>query len=389
MLLKIPTAWLQLRYQRTRLIVALAGVVFAVVIIFMQLGLRDALFESSVRLYKSLNGDCFLISPRSSSLVAMDNFTERRLSQILAFDEVEFVSPVYLAFLQWKNIEIPEHWRNIFIIGFDLRQQIFNTPINPTDLAKLTIPDTVLFDRNSRSEYGPVVNTFERQRAIETEVRYYGNNRKIKVVGLFELGTSFGIDGSLLTNYLNFMRITGNNQKGLINLGVIKLKSGTVFEDFIRKVKPYLPKDVKLMSKQELIAWEKDYWNKGTAIGFIFSLGVVLGIVVGIVVVYQILYTNVSEHLPEYATLMAMGYRLKYLISVVLQQSLFIAILGYLPGILIAQLLYQFTQKATLLPIAMTLNRASWVFCFTLIMCFIAGTTAVKKLQGADPADIF
>ncbi|MDF5733136.1 MAG: ABC transporter, partial [Rhizonema sp. PD38] len=138
---KLPTAWLQLRYKKTRLIVALSGVVFAVVIIFTQLGLRNALFDSAVHFHKGLDGDCFLISPRSTSLIAMESFPERRLYQTLAFEEVDFVTPIYLGFGQWKNPETRNYWRNIFVIGFDLRYQIFNLPGVAKNINILKQPD--------------------------------------------------------------------------------------------------------------------------------------------------------------------------------------------------------------------------------------------------------
>lgn len=389
MFTKLPTAWLQLRYQRVRLIVALSGVIFAVVIIFMQLGIRDALFDSAVRLHKGLEGDCFLISPRSTSLIAMETFPERRLNQVLAFPEVDFVAPIYLSFAQWKNPDTRNYWRNLYVIGFDLRYKIFNLPGANNNIEALKIPDTVLFDRNSRSEFGRIVSGFEQERTVITEVSNSGNNRKIQVVGLFKLGTSFGSDGNLITSHLNFLRIFNSRKKGFIEIGFIKLKPGNDTEKFIKQVEKYLPPDIKILSKQHFIDFEKNYWQSSTAIGFIFNLGVGLGLIVGMVVVYQILYTNVSEHLPEYATLKAMGYRHKYLLSMVLQQGLFIGILGYTPGFFISMIQYEVTKTATLLPVEMTLDRAIFVFVATIIMCFISGATAVGKLKSADPADIF
>jgi putative ABC transport system permease protein len=386
---KLPAAWLQLRHQKVRLIVALSGVIFAVVIVFMQLGIRDALFNSSVRLHTGLQGDYFLISPRSTSLIAMDTFPERRLSQALAFEEVDFVSPVYLGFGQWKNPKSRNYWRNIFVIGFDIRHQIFDFPGVEENIDKLKIPDRVLFDQDSRSEFGPIVSEFEKQGSLTTEIGNGGSNRKIQIAGLFKLGTSFGSDGNLLTSHLNFLLIFSNRRQGFIDIGLIKLKPGINVENFKDNLKDYLPKDVKLLSKEELIEFEKNYWQSSTAIGFIFNLGVGLGIIVGIVVVYQILYSNVSEHLAEYATLKAMGYRHNYLLSLVLQQALFIAVLGYIPGFLFSVIQYEFAKKSTLLPIAMTFDRAAFVLGATIIMCFISGASAVGKLRAADPADIF
>lgn len=385
---KIPTAWLQLRYQKVRLIVALSGVIFAVVIIFMQLGIREALFDSAVRLHQGLKGDCFLISPRSTALIAMQSFPERRLIQALAFLEVDFISPVYLDFAQWKNPQTRNYWRNIFVIGFDLRHQVFDFPGVDENLDKLKFADVVLFDQNSRSEFGPIVSEFQKEGKLTVEVSNKTSNRRIKVMGLFELGTSFGADGNLLTSHLNFLRIFSNRKQGFIDIGLIKLKPGYNVDIFINKLKESLPKDVKILSKQGLIEFEKNYWQSSTAIGFIFNLGVFLGFVVGMVVVYQILYTNVSEHLSEYAMLKAIGYGHKYLLSVVLQQALLIAILGYTPGFIISCIQYEFAKQATLLPIAMTLNRSVFVLVATIIMCSISGIIAVGKLKAADPADI-
>jgi putative ABC transport system permease protein len=118
-------------------------------------------------------------------------------------------------------------------------------------------------------------------------------------------------------------------------------------------------------------------------------LGVGMGLIVGIVIVYQILYTNITQHLPEYATLMAMGYKNSYFVWLILRQSLFLAVMGYIPGLLIALGLYYITKQATLLPVYMTVQRCLFLFFLTLFMCFFSGIMATRKLRKADPVDIF
>lgn len=389
MYFKLPIAWLQLRYQKIRLIVALAGVVFAVVIIFMQLGLQDALFDSAVRLHQGLEGDCFLISPRSTALVSMQSFSQRRLLQVLAFPEVDFVTPIYLDMAQWKNPQTRNYWRSIYVIGFNLRYHIFSFPGVEENREKLTQPDVALYDRYSRTEFGPVVSLFEQNKQVTTELTAGQSNKRIKIVGFFELGSSFGSDGNLLTSDLNFFKIFPYRNPQAVDIGLIKLKPTRNPKQLINQVKTSLPTDIKILSKKEFIEFEINHWKSGTAIGFIFKLGVILGTIVGMVVVYQILYTNVSEHLSEYATLKAIGYRHRYLLFIVLQQSCFIAILGYIPGFLISVIVYEFTKGATRLPVSMTFDKALLVVISTVIMCFISGAIAVRKLQAADPADIF
>ncbi|REJ48456.1 ABC transporter permease DevC [Microcystis aeruginosa] len=390
MIFKISTAWLQLKYEKMRLMVAIGGISFAVVLIFMQLGLRVALFDSAVALYSKLEGDIFLLSPRSTALIAMENFSERRLYQTLAFPEVKRVIPIYLGFSQWKNPQTRNYWRNIYVIGFELAKNVFNLAGVNNNIDKLQEPDVVLFDAASRTEFGPVVELFNQQGKVETEVGDRGpNNRKITVVGLFELGTSFGADGNLITSDLNFLRIFVQRQKGFINLGIVQLHPGYNPAQFIPKLKDYLPPDIRVMSRQELMDFEKEYWNTTTPIGFVFAFGVILGSIVGIIIVYQILYSNVSEHLAEYATLKAMGYRHRYLLTVIFQEALILAILGYIPGFFITLAMYQTAQKATNLPIAMEKTRALMVLSLTILICFISGAIAVRKLQEAEPADIF
>lgn len=390
MIFKISTAWLQLKHEKMRLMVAIGGISFAVVLIFMQLGLRVALLDSGVALYSKLEGDIFLLSPRSTGLIAMENFSERRLYQALAFPEVKSVIPMYLGFAQWKNPQTRNYWRNIYIIGFELNKNVFNLEGVNNNLDKLKEPDVVLFDAVSRTEFGPVVELFNLQGKVETEIGDRGpNNRKITVVGLFQLGTSFGADGNLITSDLNFFRIFIQRQKGFINLGLVQLHPGYNPEKVIRKLKNYLPPDIKVMSRTELMDVEKEYWKTTTPIGFVFTFGVILGAIVGIIIVYQILYSNVSEHLAEYATLKAMGYKHRYLLTVIFQQALILAILGYIPGFFITLVMYQTAQQATKLPIEMESTRALTVLILTILICFISGAIAVRKLQEADPADIF
>lgn len=389
MLKKICVAWLQLRYQRTRFIIALAGVAFAVLIIFMQFGLRDALFDSAVRIHKSIAGDCFLISPRSNALMSMESFAERRLIQTLGLSEVEFVSPVYIGFAQWQNPQVKDYWRKVFVIGFNVEQAIFKIPGVNENLDKLKYPDQVIFDRYARHEFGDIAAIYQSKGEVVSELSQARANRKVKVVGLFDLGSSFGADGSLITSDLNFLRIFRNRPKGLIEIGVIKLKTGISSEKFADKLREFLPKDVRVFTKDEFIAFEKKYWKSSTAIGFIFSLGVVLGLIVGMAFVYQILYANVSEQLAQYATLKAIGYRHNYLLFIILQQSLLIGVLGYIPGFLLSIVQYEYTKTATLLPVTMTLTRAIFVLVLTIAMCSISGILTLRKLKSADPADIF
>lgn len=178
-------------------------------------------------------------------------------------------------------------------------------------------------------------------------------------------------------------------QASEVDIGLISLKPGADVEQVRSQLAAGLPNDVKVLALEDFAQIEKNYWANGTGIGFIFGLSVGVGFIVGIVIVYQILYSDVSDHLPEYATLKAIGYSDRYLLGVLTQEALLLAILGYIPGFILSFGLYQVAYAATLLPIAMTLERAGLVLVLTIIMCSVSGAIAMRKLRSADPADVF
>jgi putative ABC transport system permease protein len=381
---KIPLSWLQLTREKTRLAVALSGIAFADILMFMQLGFRDALYYSNVRMHGSLKGDIVLINTQSNAVLAMKPFSQRRLYKALDLPAVQSVHPIYLDYTSWKN-PITGRPRNILTFGINPEFNVFDLPGVEENLHKLKLPDVVLFDRSSRLEYGPIATDFDQGKNVTAEVR----RRKIKVTGLFTLGASFGADGNLITSDVNFLRLFTTRQRGLIDIGLIKLKLGADPNQVAAYLRTYLPTDVNILTKQEFIDYERNYWASSTAIGFIFTLGTIMGFIVGTVIVYQILYTEVTDHLSEYATLKAIGYTQNYLLTVIIQEAFMLAVLGYIPGFACALFMYHVARDATLLPVLMSYERAIMVLILTIFMCFISGIIAMRKLRSADPADIF
>ena len=381
---KIPLAWLLLSRQPLRLLVAVAGISFAGILMFMQLGFRDGLFDASVTVHRLLDADLVLISPRSKSSISMSGFPKRRLIQALAQKEVLSVAPVNLNYLLWRN---PENLktRSILALGFNPEDSLLIDEKFKAKAESLKNPGRVLFDTLSRPEFGPIEEWFNNGRNVETEVA----GKRVKVEGLVELGPSFGADGNLITSRETFLRLLSGNPKGSIEIGLIKLSSESD-PQFIKSIlNKSLPNDVRVLTKREFIDFEKNYWRDSTAIGFIFSLGALMGFVVGCVVVYQILYSDVSDHLPEYATLMAMGYRLKSLLFVVAREGFLLALFGYIPAYFSGQFLYAVIRDSTKLPISMDSSKAVLIFILILIMCMGSAAIAMRKLVDADPAEIF
>lgn len=381
---RIPLAWLLLTRQPMRLAVALAGIAFAGILMFMQLGFRDGLFEASITLHKLFDTDLVLISPRTTSSVAMAGFPRRRLVQAMAHPAVAGVSPVHWNLLSWRN---PENraTRSILVLGFEPLDPLLQDDSLRRQTPLLSQRGRVLFDERSRQEFGPIGPWFRQGRLIETEVA----GKRVRVVGLVALGPSFGADGNLLTSGETFLWLMPNTPAGSIELGLIRLVPGSDPAKVAADLRRQLPQDVVVYSKQGFQDFEKNYWATSTAIGFIFTLGSAMGFVVGCVIVYQILHGDVSDHLPEYATLMAMGYPLRDLLGVVAREGLLLSLLGYGPALAAALGLYGLVRSATGLPVAMTNGRALLVFGLILVMCMVSAGLAMRRLADADPAEIF
>ncbi len=379
-----PLAWYQLAGEKLRLAAAIAGIAFAVIMMMMQLGFHDALFDSTTLLHQGLNGELTMVSRQYECAIATKSFTRRRLQQALALPEVKSVSGVYLGLGKWKNPETMRD-RDIFVIAFNPTEEAVRLPGVAEHLEEMKLENCLLFDLASRPEYGPVARIVGSGESLETEI----NSRKFRVRGLFRMGTSFAADGNVIMSDSNFLRLFPHRSAGTIELGLIQLQPGANPAAVRDRLQAQLPQDVTILTREEYLKLEHAYWAQRTPIGFVITAGLLVGFVVGSVIVYQILYTDVIDHLKEYATLKAIGYTDRFLYTVVLQQSVFLSIFGFLPGCLAAAGIFYLTRRVTLLPAYLTLDRAVLVFLLTLTMCSLAGIFAMRKLKSADPADVF
>ncbi len=378
-------AWLQISHQKLRLLAAVLGVAFAVVLIFVQMGFQQALYDSSVRWHTALGYDLALISPKTTYLVNPPGFPRNRLYQALGFDGVKSVTPVYIGIAEWRNPVDPLQARNIYVMGFDPMNSGFALAGDPAQVQQLRMPDRVLFDRLSRAEFGPIAGLLGEGSEVSTEV----NGRDVRIVGLYDLGTSFGIDGSIITSDLNFRRIFSDRSASRIELGLVTLEPGAEPGAVRDLITAGVPGDVIVLTRDEFIQHEVDYWSNNTPIGYVFGLGVAMGLAVGLIVVYQILFSDVQDHLREYATMKAMGYSNFFLSRLVLAEAVILAVLGYIPGYFCSLAVYSQAREATNLPVLMSADRAVMVLALTVAMCAVSALLAMRKLRSADPAEVF
>ena len=381
----LPLGWMQLKHQKLRLLSAILGITFAVILIFVQLEFREALFVSAVRYHSGLDYDLVMVSPKTEYLISAKEFPRNRLYQALGIQGVSAVTPIYSRLASWRNPMDRSRSRSIFVLGFDPSERGFSRILTPQAHDEIKIPDQIIFDRLGRAEYGPVEDLMEKRKSVSTEV----NDREVTVTSLYAIGTSFGLDGGIITSDLNFLRMFPKDKKSAITIGLIHLDPGQDSQEVQARIRSDIPMDVLVLTRQQFKDLETEYWNNTTPIGYIFAFGAIIGVIVGLIIVYQILFADVQDHMPEYATLKAMGYTQGYLRNVVLQQAIILGILGFLPGLGLSILLFEQAAGATRLPLEMSSESALQIFALTVVMCAGSGLLTLRKLRGIDPAEVF
>ncbi|WP_414573702.1 ABC transporter permease DevC [Nostoc sp. CCY 9925] len=383
---RIPLAWLQLTRYKLRLLVAIIGIAFAAILIFMQLAFLDSLYDSQTALHTRLVADLILINPEMKTLANTADFPRQYLYRTLNFSEVDSVNYVYHGQHSFKYGNV-SGGKGIIILGINPDNCPFKIAKFDRVAHLLRARGVILFDRNSDlKEYGNILKDLDSGKSITAEI----GNRQIWISGLVDFaGASFADDGNVITSSTTFNYLLPERSANNITIGLIKLKPGVNEKAIAKKISTQLPASVQVMTRQEFIDYEKHYWATSAPIGFVFSTGVFVGFLVGVIIVYQILYGEVSDHLPDYAVLKARGYKHRYFLNVLFQEALILAVLGYIPGLIVSIGLYEIVKDATALPMYMTFPRASLVLLLTIIMCFTSGTITMNKLKDANPADLF
>lgn len=376
-------AWRQTIFDKAKLIAAIMGVLFATLLVFMQLGFKDSLSTSVVSAPLKMRGDIFLLHKQTEALWRPERFDLATLMRTLAHPEVESVHPLYIGLAPFKNIDTKLR-RTIMIYGYDPTANLFDIPDVMAQHSAMEIKDQVLFDRAARPEFGPVSSWIESGNN-QTEI----NNYKVTLAGTFVLGTTFASDGNIIASEENFLRIFSHRKKDKIDVGFIRVKNPANIQAVKQQIEAMVGTETMVLTHAELAAFEQGYWQNTAPIGFIFGMGVIMGLVVGTVIVYQILFTDISNNLSQFATLKAMGYPHSYLVKTVFASALYLGLMGFIPGVALSKYLYGVAEENIFIKFPMTEEKILFVLCLILGMCFIAGLLALRKLKSADPADMF
>jgi putative ABC transport system permease protein len=364
-------------------VTAVVGIIFASILILMQLGFRSALFDSSVALIKRFNADLVLVSRLSVSTTSLNSFDPARLKSIQAFSEVENTIPLRWDYIRWRYRDSDLN-RLAIMIGIDPNIVSITQNDIYSQQHKLLKPNRILFDNLSRPEYGPVSTDFSE----DGEAIAFLNTHRVRIAGLVNLGTSFGYDASLLTSIETFNEIS-NNPRGQIEIGLVQLAPGANVETTLAKIRASLPDDVKLFTIDEFQKFERDFWDTSKPVGFVFAFGAIMGLLVGLIIVYQILYSDVSAHIQEYATMLSMGFTRTSLKLIIAKEALLLCVVSYPLAAASSIGLYGFVRRATNIQMFMPSERVLGTFMLVIGMCIGSAFLAMKRLRDADPTEVF
>jgi putative ABC transport system permease protein len=381
---RTPVAWLQLTHKPMRLLAALAGVGFANVLVFFQMGLSGALYDSQKRPIQQINGQLVLVPRRYTNLGEPLNMPRSQLARALGVQGVKAVTPLYVAKIDWINRDSRQK-KQALLFGVNPDNPALRLPVLQEQRTLLQRPNSVFFDRSSKSAAGPVAETLAAGQSYTTELR----GQTAQVVGIFNLGLTFAADINLITSSSNVQTFLPELSNDDIQLGVIQLEPGVSVRRVQATLEHFMEPSVQVLTIPQLLDREVAHWRRNTSFGLIFNLGVLVGLAVGAIIVYQILYSDVGDHLGEYATMKAMGYGDGFVVGIILQESLILASLAFVPSVLVSMGLYQVLLRSTGLLVTMTFGRAGLVFAITLVICAASGWLATGKLRRLDPAEVF
>jgi putative ABC transport system permease protein len=377
---RTPLAWRNLTHDKPSLALSTMAVAFAVLIVFMELGFLNGLYDSQTALIQALRADLVMVSRALHILNSHETFERSRLEQVAGIDGVERVSPVYIED-RLSGLRNPADGsiNTIRVLGIDVNDRVFHDDSLTRGIDRLHAPMSLLFDRRSRSFFGA------HDEGTTAELA----ERQVAVAGTFDLGADYYYDGNVLTSAETFFTLFPRRTRDEVALGVIHLEGRASTAAVLRQLRAAIGPDVDILTKADLVEREKAKWRQATPAGYVFTMGVAVGFVIGVFICYQILYTDIADHLRQLATMRALGYQDGQVVRLVLRQATLLGMLGFFPAVAAAFGLYAALTALTGITTVLTAGRVALVFALTLGMSLVSGLLAVRKALTADPADLF
>jgi putative ABC transport system permease protein len=370
-----PLAHRNLFRDKVRLAVTLTGIVFAVVLIIVQMGLFIGFTRTTSGLIDHSGADLWVVPKHMAYLEATAPFSERKLYRVLSTPGVAAAEKYVVRLSDWQRPDGGDVGIQVVGVNPDSPfRPVWNVVAGSVD--DLKMPDGVFIDQLYAQKLGVT------HRGQLFEIR----GHRARVVGLTRGIRAFTTTPYVFTTFKNAQIYTGLRPDQTLFI-LVKAATGADLQALKRDLAKRLD-DVDVFTTSEFSHKIRFYWMFSTGAGIAVLLAAFLGLVVGVVVVAQTIYATTVDHLREFGTLKAMGASNWYVYRVIIQQAAISAVLGYVLGMGVSLAVVHGTQHggaAILLPWSL----AVIMFGLTLLMCVIAAMVSIDKVTHLDPALVF
>lgn len=380
---RLPIGWLQLTHNRTRFAAALAGVAFANVLVFVQLGIMNSMGAATLRPYDFFQADIMISAGDANSLTDGGNVARQWMLQAMADPDVTDGMGLFIANVAWDRGD-----KDISLSTFGV------DPVKPGlvsaeiagDLPLLQVQDAAILDRMARGLAKDEAAAIRPQTPLAFETQ----SRTLVAYATFTGGGGFGGDGYMLVSDQTFLSLFPARSSAAPDHILLTLGRGADVATVVARLRTLISDpSLRIRSYADAAQDDLKYQQTRRPTGIIFGFGVLIGVLVGLVIVYQVLSTDVADHLREYATFKAMGYGPHFFLSVVFEEALILGVMGFIPGLIVGTAILTLMGKITTLPLAMSFSMAVSVFIGTVVFSAVSGAIATRRLAAADPADLF
>ncbi len=370
----IKLAIRNLFHDRARFLVTLIGILFAVVLVAVQLGMYFGARQMIAGMIEHTKGDIWITAFGAQSFEQAPLLTGRERFTALSVPGVEAVTPLIVSFGDWRRPDTST--TNVVVIGADKDEGILDPWNVEEGIAGATSTDGVTVDRT----YAKTLGISQLGDAGEIA------GKRVRVEAMTNGIRSFTTSPYIFTS-LNKARALLSVPSDQANFYILKLAPGANPIEVKRELESRLHRSA-VYTKEEFRQKNLSYWLFGTGAGVALLGGALLGLIIGTVIVAQTLYSSTKDHLSEFATLRALGSSAMYIHKVILTQAVLSALAGYALGAGLSISIAEFSGQ-TALPILFTPALAAFLLAITIAMCAISAVSSIFKVTKLDPAMVF
>ncbi|WP_428664450.1 hypothetical protein [Reyranella sp.] len=386
----MPLGSQQLRRQRTSTLLSLAGVTASLLVVFAQLGIERAVYDSAIRLHRAVVADLVLVPPGFKSLQLHAEVPVAMTDIVASNASVANTAPLWFGIMPISHSGMPAA-RRLAWYAIDVERPAIDVPGLRDNLYKLRVTRRILFDRDSRPYFGDLAEVVERGEEVPVlgppDMRQL--LREMFVVGTVAIGPNVVNDGAVVMSEGTMAEVFGSwyaDRPAFIGIQLTPGADPIATRDELNKA---LAGRGEVITRDDFEAREKTYWSRETPVGYITDLGFVMGLMIGMVFIYYAQYQIIRFYLPEYAILKSLGYDWWFFLCMIGQIGAAIITPAFLVAFTLARIVYGVAEATIHLGMIMGLREMVVALLASIIMTAVSSMFAIRRLWKVDPIMLF